>query len=394
MNEFGIGKFLEPLGLIQYAEIFKIKGFDVETDICNIDEEDLTEMGIEDIEHRQLILHAAHTHQLSEECEVFLWLREIGLDYYFSNFMSGNFHTLRDIASMDPTPEVLRELEVELPAHRKRLRLAIPKLRKRRRIDDAEAATPLAIGYWGKPPTLEGAKFDFLCIHATLRSLKPDGQTFKEVFMVDSGSDVVTARQEILDSLDLELIGTIQSRGVHTTVEKQLYKAMLVIGNHEVEIEVMAEPYESIGNRVMRHFRHVIDSTVHYWLPENRVEPSEGMTSSRSEPTTSGESGGTLGSPESEEAKEGEGEDEEEEEGEEEGEEEEEGDGDDDDDDDDGHGGQAEGGPLEQGEEEEGHDDDDGDEASAAVGGDQAVEEVINAQAVPNQVNPPGQADD
>ena len=57
--------------------------------------------------------------------------------------------------------------------------------------------------------------------------------------MVDSGSDVVTARQEILNRLDLELIGTIQSRGVHTTVEKQLYKAMLVIGNHEVEIEVM-----------------------------------------------------------------------------------------------------------------------------------------------------------
>lgn len=58
--------------------------------------------------------------------------------------------------------------------------LVVPKLRKRRRIEDAESATPLAIGYWGKPPTLEGAKFDFLCIHATLRSLKPDGPTFKE----------------------------------------------------------------------------------------------------------------------------------------------------------------------------------------------------------------------
>lgn len=56
--------------------------------------------------------------------------------------------------------------------------------------------------------------------------------------MVDSGSDVVTARQELLDKLDLELIGTIQSRGVHSTVEKQLYKAMLVIGSEKVEIEV------------------------------------------------------------------------------------------------------------------------------------------------------------
>ena len=34
----------------------------------------------------------------------------------------------------------------------------------------------------------------------------------------------------------------------------------------------MPEPYESIGNRVMRHFRHVIDSTVHYWLQGNRLE--------------------------------------------------------------------------------------------------------------------------
>ena len=37
----------------------------------------------------------------------------------------------------------------------------------------------------------------------------------------------------------------------------------------------MPEPYESIGNRVMRHFRHVIDSTVHYWLQGNRLEPGE-----------------------------------------------------------------------------------------------------------------------
>ena len=67
--------------------------------------------------------------------------------------------------------------------------------------------------------------FTFLCV------------LFSE-FMVDSGSDVVTARQEILDQLDLELIGTIQSRGVHSTVEKQLYKAMLCIGKTEIEIEV------------------------------------------------------------------------------------------------------------------------------------------------------------
>ena len=56
--------------------------------------------------------------------------------------------------------------------------------------------------------------------------------------MVDSGSDVVTVREEVLHQLDLELLGTIQSRGVHATKQKQLYKAVLKIGDVDVEIEV------------------------------------------------------------------------------------------------------------------------------------------------------------
>ncbi len=57
-------------------------------------------------------------------------------------------------------------------------------------------------------------------------------------FMVDSGSDVVTLREEVLQKLDLQLLGTIQSRGVHSTKQKQLYKAVLKIGDVEVETEV------------------------------------------------------------------------------------------------------------------------------------------------------------
>ncbi len=56
--------------------------------------------------------------------------------------------------------------------------------------------------------------------------------------MVDSGSDVVTLREEVLQKLDLQLLGTIQSRGVHSTKQKQLYKAVLKIGDVEVETEV------------------------------------------------------------------------------------------------------------------------------------------------------------
>lgn len=56
--------------------------------------------------------------------------------------------------------------------------------------------------------------------------------------MVDSGSDVVTIREETLQELNLELIGPIQSRGVHASKRKNLYKANLSLGTEDLEIEV------------------------------------------------------------------------------------------------------------------------------------------------------------
>ena len=56
--------------------------------------------------------------------------------------------------------------------------------------------------------------------------------------MVDSGSDVATVREELLEELDLEPLVRIQSKGVHATVETMMYKAKLQLGDSEVEIEV------------------------------------------------------------------------------------------------------------------------------------------------------------
>lgn len=56
--------------------------------------------------------------------------------------------------------------------------------------------------------------------------------------MVDSGSDVVTIRQSILDTLDLEILGKIHSKGVHGSKTTNLYKATLQIGTQQMEIEV------------------------------------------------------------------------------------------------------------------------------------------------------------
>lgn len=49
---------------------------------------------------------------------------------------------------------------------------------------------------------------------------------------------MTTIRQEVLDELGLEILGRIHSKGVHGSKTTNLYKAKLLIGNQEMEIEV------------------------------------------------------------------------------------------------------------------------------------------------------------
>ncbi|XP_077983474.1 uncharacterized protein LOC144438292 [Glandiceps talaboti] len=283
-----IESFLEPLDLMQYLEIFQTKGYDRETDFSTLTDVDLDELGITDDDHRGMILHAAEHYELSDQYKVYQFLRDHELDYYYKHFIDSEYTCLDTLSRMDVNEDTLDDLEITLPGHKKRLQLAVSKLRKRRRLSDEEAESPVAIGYWGRPAALEDAKYDFLCLRSTIKSTKANTPSFELEFMVDSGSDVVTVRQSILDQLDLELIGTIQSRGVHATVEKQLYKAVLGVGNFNIEIEVMAEPYESIGNRVLRHFRHFIDLNRHIWLQGQALSsPSVSSMTFHGEPSTS-----------------------------------------------------------------------------------------------------------
>ncbi|XP_033110144.1 uncharacterized protein LOC117111321 [Anneissia japonica] len=299
MNSIGISYFLRPIGLMQYEEVFKNKGYDIESDFPTLNEEDLDHMRIDDKVHRRLILEAAKTFEPSEHFKVFLWLRENGLDYYFVNFMNCDIDNIRAATDLEVNDTSLHDLEVHLPSHRKRLHLAVQKLRKRQKFEWLPENI-IAIGYWGRPRALEGANYEFLCVQATIKSRHPEDPTFEEEFMVDSGSDVVTVKQELLDRLNLEHIGPIQSRGVHSTVEKQLYKAFLVFGRDtEIEVEVMSEPYNSIGNRIMRQFRHVIDNRSHFWLPvDTSSDSDESSSESHHEPVhahpTAGQAAGST----------------------------------------------------------------------------------------------------
>lgn len=125
----------------------------------------------------------------------------------------------------------------------------------------------VAVGYWAKPESLKGATSDFLCVQASLRGEKdPNAPSCQLEFMVDSGSDVVTCRPEMLHKLGARLMGKIESRGIHATVEKEIYRGYLQLGGQVVPVEVMPESYESIGNSVMKHFKHYITGHSHFWL--------------------------------------------------------------------------------------------------------------------------------
>ena len=55
--------------------------------------------------------------------------------------------------------------------------------------------------------------------------------------MVDSGSDVVTVQEYTLKELDLEPLGVVESRGVHASKQKQLFRARLWIGHVPLDVE-------------------------------------------------------------------------------------------------------------------------------------------------------------
>ena len=54
----GVQDFLADLGLSQYYDMFVMKGYDTEGDLCHLSEADLDTMLITDPDHRQQILQA------------------------------------------------------------------------------------------------------------------------------------------------------------------------------------------------------------------------------------------------------------------------------------------------------------------------------------------------
>jgi hypothetical protein len=57
-------------------------------------------------------------------------------------------------------------------------------------------------------------------------------------FMVDSGSDVSTLRESIIEELKLEAITTVRSCGAYGSQRTTMYKAHIILGDCLLETEV------------------------------------------------------------------------------------------------------------------------------------------------------------
>ncbi|CAI9737824.1 repeat and SAM domain-containing 1A [Octopus vulgaris] len=216
----------------------------------------------------------ANQYHLDKSFLLYEWLRQHNLEYYHENFMQSGRDSLDILEEMElPDEEIYDDLEITLPGHKKRLERAVSQLKKKKQIDK-EVEYPVAYGRWMKPKCLVYAKFDFLCIDATVFSTKHPDRAEELEFMVDSGSDVVTLRKDIVEKLDLKLLGHVRSKGVHVSMHKTLYEAKLKLGSVELKIEVISEEYNSLGNRVFRCFRHYISGSRHIWLKGDYVDPS------------------------------------------------------------------------------------------------------------------------
>ncbi|XP_076470297.1 uncharacterized protein LOC143300475 [Babylonia areolata] len=267
----GITDFLMSVGMGRHLNMFHMRGYDDESDIPYLNLSDLQTVGITDPSEIIVILKAAHSYKQRSEYDLLRWLREHGLSHYYEGFIQSGQVSLSDIAQLNlPDEDVYDELEITLPGHKRRLERAVHALRKRQRPEGSEGGEEEDVmvteGWWGYPTYLPHAKYPFLCVKATIQSTC-DAESLQSVdFMVDSGSDVSTLREEVVQSLNLEPITTIRSFGAHGSARTTMYRAFLTIGDCKLEIEVIGSSYDSLGSRVFRHFNHRIDKSRHKWF--------------------------------------------------------------------------------------------------------------------------------
>lgn len=267
-----VENFLEKIGLESYRTRFLSQGYDTIIDLCLLDEDDLDSLSIQEPVERYKILDAASCIDVAD------WLQHLGLDNencYLERLRAEGITTIRDVKSREWSDELLDSLEIMIPGHRKRVTSAATFL-KWHSAEEPDTRV-VVLGYWGQPPGLEDNPYPFLCVPGHLKSDTGEGARSSEltVFIVDSGSDVVTATESLIANLQLEYLRNVDSRGPYSAADKPLYRGVLKLGTEEFEVEVIPEKLASVGHAVMRKFKHYIDGKFHRWLKEDKPEETQ-----------------------------------------------------------------------------------------------------------------------
>ncbi|KAK3745070.1 hypothetical protein QZH41_014549 [Actinostola sp. cb2023] len=192
---------------------------------------------------------------LVDKLPVRSWLEEYKLKAYEDRILEENIKTIKCLKELKITDSLLDRLDIMVPGHRKRFTTSVQTLQTITAVHgEQESRGPfhpdaVAVGYWTRPQCLERLEHDFLCVKGCFKSrIEDDKQSELLEFLLDSASDVVTARREIIEGMGLEYIKDVDSHGVHTVAKKPLYKGQLKLGNSRwIDVEVSTTtPYHTI----------------------------------------------------------------------------------------------------------------------------------------------------
>ena len=82
------------------------------------------------------------------------------------------------------------------------------------------------------------------------------------MFIVDSGSDVVTATESLIANLQLEYLRNVDSRGPYSAADKPLYRGVLKLGTEEFEVEVGDEAHNLVISFQCINFEPILGQAV------------------------------------------------------------------------------------------------------------------------------------
>lgn len=267
-----VKSFLEKCDAEKYYSRFRSQGIRDFLDLCLIDNNDLILLEIRDESDRQRILSEVDKIDIKE------WLQYHGLakNTYLEDLRAAGYTNIKTLKQFPiVTEEILDSLNITLTGDRKRFRATVEMLKLSCEEDDQPPNQQLVtqvVGYWNKPDFVAESPCEFLCVKGTLKTSKDENSKETPVleFLVDTGADVVSVREELIKELELRYLQEVTHCGIHTRTKGNLFRGVLKLSDDDqIEVDIVAGEYESLGLQVFRQFKHFINGSSHRWLRDS-----------------------------------------------------------------------------------------------------------------------------